>query len=358
MTSVRLRYVDRFVDRTGKARHYFRRPRGPRIPLPGLPGSPEFMEAYAAALHGRPLQARPAESGGPGTIAAVVRAYMASAAFIDLKPKSKQGYRYTLERLCQAHGHRLIAEMQRQDVLAMLDEYRDQPGNANDLLARLRVLVAFALDRGLMRDDPTIRIRRRKLGEHHSWTDDELAAFTARWPVGTRERTAFALALYTGQRREDLAAMMWADIAGTRITVVQEKTGTRLVIPLHPELQDALRAWRRTAPAIFPSSQGERERMTASWFGEMVGNAIDAAGLPEACVLHGLRKAAARRLAEAGCTAHQIAAITGHTSLREIERYTRTASQERLAQQAMDRLLDEKGTSDSQTGIKLPNRDG
>ncbi|MFX6357469.1 tyrosine-type recombinase/integrase, partial [Acinetobacter baumannii] len=57
----------------------------------------------------------------------------------------------------------------------------------------------------------------------------------------------------------------------------------------------------------------------------------------ERCKAHGLRKAAARRLAEAGCSASEIAAITGHKTLAEVERYTRAADQERLARQAIQR---------------------
>jgi integrase len=60
----------------------------------------------------------------------------------------------------------------------------------------------------------------------------------------------------------------------------------------------------------------------------------DRAGLPH-CSAHGLRKAAARRLAEAGCTAHEIGAITGHVSLAELVRYTKAADQRRLAEAAM-----------------------
>uniref|UniRef100_UPI0038D197A4 tyrosine-type recombinase/integrase n=1 Tax=Gluconobacter japonicus TaxID=376620 RepID=UPI0038D197A4 len=62
------------------------------------------------------------------------------------------------------------------------------------------------------------------------------------------------------------------------------------------------------------------------------------AGLPPGCSPHGLREAAARRLAEAGCTTHQIAAITGHRSLAEVARYTRAAEQVELARSAMSRL--------------------
>jgi hypothetical protein len=79
------------------------------------------------------------------------------------------------------------------------------------------------------------------------------------------------------------------------------------------------------------------ERFSVKGFGQMISTAIREAGLPERCKAHGLRKAAARRLAEAGCSASEIAAITGHKTLAEVERYTRAADQERLARQAIQR---------------------
>jgi hypothetical protein len=50
MTSIRLRYINEYRDRHGKLRRYFRRPGSRTVPLPGLPGSIEFMAAYQAAL--------------------------------------------------------------------------------------------------------------------------------------------------------------------------------------------------------------------------------------------------------------------------------------------------------------------
>jgi integrase len=70
----------------------------------------------------------------------------------------------------------------------------------------------------------------------------------------------------------------------------------------------------------------------------------DAAGLPPACSFHGLRKAALTRLADAGCTAHQIAAISGHKTLKEVERYTKAADQARLAREAMAKTTAQAGT--------------
>ncbi len=60
-----------------------------------------------------------------------------------------------------------------------------------------------------------------------------------------------------------------------------------------------------------------------------------AAGLTEYS-LPGLRYSAAGELAEAGCTNQQIAATTGHKSLSMVQKYSKGASQKRLAKEAQD----------------------
>jgi integrase len=76
---------------------------------------------------------------------------------------------------------------------------------------------------------------------------------------------------------------------------------------------------------------------TPAGFGNWFRECCDAVGLKN-CSAHGLRKAAARRLAEAGNSTNAIAAVTGHTTLKEVERYTRDADQARLADQAIATL--------------------
>jgi integrase len=149
--------------------------------------------------------------------------------------------------------------------------------------------------------------------------------------------------------------MAWTDLAGNAIKVVQMKTGVRLTIRLHPELQEILRHWPRSHIAILTTVFGKP--FSFAGFGNMMADAIKAAGLPDRCVPHGLRKAAARRLAEAGCSEKQIAAVTGHTTLKEVARYTRAANQERLAADAVDMLTEQKAAKNSQTFIDgLGNR--
>jgi integrase len=129
--------------------------------------------------------------------------------------------------------------------------------------------------------------------------------------------------------------MTWADIAGDRIRVVQQKTDEKLTIPLHPTLQAELARAPREHVVIVTSRK--RKPYAGPGLRQMVGNAIAKAGLPARCTPHGLRKAAARRLAEAGATSKEIAAVTGHRSLAEVERYTKAADQELLARQAIEK---------------------
>ena len=165
---------------------------------------------------------------------------------------------------------------------------------------------------GWRTDDPTLRIKTFPEYEFHTWTEDEIVQYEERWPIGSRERTAFALHLYTGQRRSDVARMAWTDVADNAINVVQARTGVRLTIPLHPNLSVALRAWPRKHVVMLTTASNKP--FSTAGYGNMMADSIAAAGLPDRCVLHGLRKAAARRLAEAGCTEKEIAAVTGHTT--------------------------------------------
>jgi hypothetical protein len=131
------------------------------------------------------------------------------------------------------------------------------------------------------------------------------------------------------------------DVHGDMINVRQRKTNTALSIPLHPELARVLAATPTAITPTFLMNQRGRP-FTADAFGEWFRARIDEAQLPAKCSSHGLRKAACRRLAEAGCSANQIAAISGHSSLLEIERYTRAADQQRMARQGMAVLVGAK----------------
>lgn len=206
-------------------------------------------------------------------------------------------------------------------------------------------------------DDPTLRVKKFAKGEFHTWTEDEIAQYERRWPMGSTPRLAFALLLYTGQRRSDVVAMSWTDVQDGTISVVPLKTkrstGVKLWIPVHPALAEVLEHADRTAGTILVTNYGQA--FAATGFGNYMADKIDDAELPARCVTHGLRKAAARRLAEAGCTTNEIAAITGHATLQEVARYTKAAEQHQLAKTAMKRLENKPPVTGVQTSIARPN---
>jgi integrase len=117
--------------------------------------------------------------------------------------------------------------------------------------------------------------------------------------------------------------------------VKQDKTGAELFIPIHAELQQIIAASSVGQMTFLVTEFGKPFSSVgfSNWFRKQ----CDKAGLPE-CTSHGLRKACARRLADAGCSQHEIAAITGHASLKEIVRYTKGADQLRLARAAMQKM--------------------
>jgi integrase len=109
------------------------------------------------------------------------------------------------------------------------------------------------------------------------------------------------------------------------VHVTQSKTGVTLAIPIHPALAAIIDATPTNHLTFLVTEYGQP--FTPAGFGNWFREQCDAAGLPARCAAHGLHKAACRRLAEAGCSANVIAAVSGHRSLREVERYTRAADQ-------------------------------
>jgi enterobacteria phage integrase len=344
---IRLKYVHAFRDRTGRMRYYFRR-NGKRSSLPGPPGSSDFMSAYATLLRNKPKTVAKRPAAAPKTFAALAIRYYGSPQYQSLSPSSRADYRRVIDGFLEQHGHRRVDQMTREHVDVVIGKMASKPGAGIILLKRIRTLVRYGMALGWTDRDPTAGVRGYKSIEIHTWTEQEISIFERRWPEGTRERLTFTLLLYTGQRGSDVYRMTWADIVGDAMRVAQQKTAAKLIIPIHDALHRVLAIANRKHATILVTAYGKQ--FSVKGFGHMISAAIRNAGLPDRCKAHGLRKAAARRLAEAGCSASEIAAITGHKTLAEVERYTRAADQERLARQAIQRQ------SESRSGKLLTDK--
>nr|WP_298854745.1 tyrosine-type recombinase/integrase [uncultured Ruegeria sp.] len=173
----------------------------------------------------------------------------------------------------------------------------------------------------------------------HSWTLDEIEKFENTRAVGTSARLALALALYTGQRRADLVQFGKQHVRDGWLSFTQHKNRknkpVRMEIPIIPELQRILDE-SQTGDLTFLVTAFNRP-FTSNGFGNRFRKWCDEAGLKN-CSVHGLRKAAAARLAELGCTEQEIMAITGHRTSKEVTRYTRAASQKTCAESALRRM--------------------
>jgi integrase len=336
MTRVRLPFIHEYRDRHGKLRRYVRRPGSRRVALSGLPGSPQFMQIYQDAMTGPLVRPRAPKAG---TLAALAAEFFGSAEFANLQPSSQATYRLTLGPILAQDGHRLVRDLLPEKARKIVQEIGvNRPAMANLTRAVLRRLFSFAMAIGQRRDNPFEAVPKYKIGTHHTWTDEQLAAYEARWPVGTRERLAFDLLLYSAQRVGDVVRMQRSDIRNGVITVVQQKTGVEVFVPLHPALARSIKAGPSKGIYLVGDKNGRpinRRTLTV-----LISAASKAAGLPVECVAHGLRKAALRRLAEHGATSKEMQAISGHRTLAEIERYTRQADQRRLARAAIGTLPD------------------
>jgi integrase len=326
---VKLKYIHQFRDRYGQVRYYFRRD-GRRTALPGTPGAPEFMEAYHRASAGFEVPQR--APGAAGSVSAVIAAYYQHNAFVAQAATTRATRRRILESFRAAHGTLSIAGLRQNHIARILST--KTPGMAKQWLNALRGLTRFAVLIGVCTADHTIGLKAPRPASpgHHSWDEDEIAQYKRRHRIGTRAHLALALLLNTAARRGDIVLLGPQHIRAGVLTYVQQKTKRRLEIPVAAELAEVIAASPGGHLTFLTTLAGAP--YSAEGFGNVFRQWCNEAGLPQ-CSAHGLRKAQARRLAEAGCSAPQIAAITGHKTLSEVQRYIEAAEQKTLAVAAM-----------------------
>jgi integrase len=333
------KYCSWNTDRHGKRRVRFRKGFYSTY-LAGIPYAGDFMQRYHVALDGDAQQLQEFKDArvGPGTIDEVIVNFYRSTDFAKLKASTKKVRRNMLERFREQHGKKRVALLTPAHIKAILGDMAERPGAANGLLKALRVLLRHAVDMGLLRDNPARNVRKFAVNTEgfHSWTDDDLAAYEARHERGSKAHLALSLLLYTGQRRSDVVRMGWQHINGELLSVIQDKTGVVLRVPMHPRLAATIENMPRNNLTFLLTEAGAP--FSAAGFGNWFRDRCNEAGLPH-CSAHGLRKACATRLANAGCTTEQIKSVTGHKTLTEVARYTKAADQERNAKQALANLL-------------------
>jgi integrase/recombinase XerD len=367
MARIKLKYLNRYIDRHGHPRWLFRYRGQKAFTLPGIPGSVEFMEAYQAALV-RVGATSASEIGAKrtsaGTINALIVAYYQADAFTKaLAPETQKKRRNILERFRAAHGEKRGALLQQQHVAKMLDGMK--PYAKKNWLKTIRGLMAFAIAEGIRADNPAADVVLPKIAKsmgHMTWLEPQVEQYRKAHALGTVARLALELLLNIAARRYD------AHLIGPQHVIISNRdgvkklcwrphktlrsTGKLLKVRVLPSLQAALDAMPRSESLAFLVNDYDRPFASAAAFGNKFADWCRAAGLqPVVCEdgklrnfrAHGLRKAALRSLAHAGCTGIELMHVSGHSSLKQLQGYLEEVEQETMADRAMSKLLKAEG---------------
>lgn len=278
----------------------------------------------------------------PRSLQALISAYRQSPEFSRLKPRTKTSYLSMLGYL-EAAGDLPANGLRRKHVLEIRDGHAASvgSGSANTLMRVFSTLLSWGVDREWLPFNVASRIPQLPSVPYQAWTADQVEHAITNFP--SHLARLVMVAAYTGQRKGDLIKMRWADYDGNAITVVQEKRKigypeVTVVIPVHPRLKSCLDEWRRLSNCeyILTTSRGTKWHRNSPT--SLMQKEVEKSGFPEGLNVHGLRKYAATTLAEAGCSAHEIASITGHLSIAMVQHYTKSADQKRLAEAAIGKL--------------------
>ena len=319
--------------RKGAAIWYVRKGRGERTRINSAFGTPEFMEEYTAAITRTP--ARRAKEP-TGSLEWLISRYRESAAWLKLSKATRYQRDNIFMPVIASAGSEPFNEITRKHIAEAMDRRRETPFAAANFVKTMRGLFKWAVDMEHLESDPTTAVKTTtpKTDGFHAWSEDEIARYEARWPVGTRERLALALFLYTGLRRGDIARFGPQHVREGVISIRAEKTGADIIIPMMPELSEIIGKTRTGTSVYLSGTRGEP--MTKESLGNWFKDACKAAGVPGSA--HGLRKAGATRAANNGATVAQLEAIFGWSGGNMASLYTRKADRAKLAREAIGKL--------------------
>lgn len=349
----RWKYTVQDRDRHGNVRVYFRFPGQPKRRMQEVPGTDAFEGEYRRMVREarKPRRApKPADKPKigtvlPGSLQAACASYYGCAEFKRMDKRSQRVRRLILGHLCGTHGHKPLARMEVKHIVRIRDEKAETPEAANGMLKALRAVFKHAVPNGLAPGNVAALVPYLPPNNpdgFRTWGTREIAAYRTRWPVGTVPRLALELLLGLAVRRSDLVRLGPNDVHhgmhGAALHFRQDKGRAKnpvdQVLPLRPELAAIIAATPTGKDTFLIGGHGAR--YTADGFGNAFRDWCRAAGL-DGYSAHGLRKARAALIADAGGSEYQVMAVLGHASPKTAAIYTRKANRMRLAREAFDR---------------------
>src|SRR5262249_1542420 len=328
-------HLQREKTRRGETIWYFRIGHGPRIRINAEFGTPEFDAAYRAALAGEPATTKGVRAG---SLAWLIARYRETPAWTTFSLATRRQRENVFRQVIESAGQVPYSEITAATIAAGRDRRGKTPFQARHFLDTMRGLSEWAKEAQFVKSNPAKAVKYPTLKSGPGfpvWTEEDVAAYETRWPLGTRQRVWISVLLYTGLRRGDAVRIGRQHVREGVATLRTEKTDTDVHIPLLPPLLEALRAGPTGELAFICSANGKP--LTKESFGNLFRNACRAAGVNKSA--HGLRKIGATRAAENGATVPQLNAIFGWTGSKMASLYTHAADRKRLAQESIGKLL-------------------
>lgn len=326
-------FLHREITRHRKPVWYFRRGKGPRIRMPGEFNSAEFLVAYDAALNG----ARPAHRGAAqGTFSWGLSLYRQSQAWAALSRATQRQRNNIFKHIEAALGESRLRDWKRGDIAAGRDKRAATPAAAGMFVKALRAFFAWALEAGFVASNPTdgVKVVAVATEGFKPWSEDDVAAYRAHWPLGTHQRVAFEVLRETGLRRGDAVRVGRQHVRNGVIRLATEKTGEHVSIAVSEVLAAALNAGPVGDMSFIVGAGGKP--LVKEGFTNMFRKWALAAGVDKSP--HGLRKAAATADALDGYSDAELSAKFGWTGRQMASLYTRSANREHLSLAAAERV--------------------
>jgi integrase len=406
--AARLHGVTAQATRHGKLVIYYRKTLGhPKVRLKAEPLSPAFMSEWAELHEGRitPSAVKRAQAdapaalpmSAPGTLRAVIEGYYQSVEYLAKKARTRHVERLVLDGVCEepiAPGDPLgfgevpfcdiktkavrILQQRRvsKKTVTVIDEDTGEERevevlvgteSGNSRVKYLRSVFEHAKAQDAAAINYAAEIGYLKPANPHghaTWTEEDIAAYEATYPLGTKERLALALLLYGGPRRGDVVRLgpgMLKTMDGREFLVyIQEKNRdsnpVRAYIPVVPALRAVLNA--TPTQGVNFLSWGEGRPYSKESFGNLFRDSCRAVGLPKGRSMHGMRKACVVRMIKDDCSPFEIMSVTGHRTMKEIERYGRDFGRSQAAREVFENWVRKHGPAAQADEVRLASIGG
>ncbi|WP_244427618.1 tyrosine-type recombinase/integrase, partial [Bartonella queenslandensis] len=279
-----------------------------------------------------------------GSFAWLVKQYFNSSDWHSLSKATKRQREPFLMKICDSIGNVPYQAIEKKHIIAGVERRKETPAMAREFLKILNGLFNWAIDQGLLENNPTLGVKKPPLknkGGFPVWTEEDVKKYYQRWHHGTHERVWIDVLLYTGLRRGDAVRIGWKDVKDNIIHLKTEKSQfkTDVFLPILPELAKTLEIGPIGDETFICGKRGKK--IPKESFGITFYNACTQAGIKKSA--HGLRKLAATRAANSGATVSQLKAIFGWTDDAMASLYTKSADRKKLALEAIKKLQKDKG---------------